>query len=216
MSTIYIIDSKERWINIFIAIFVTGTLIYLTIIESSLLSSVDQFTQGILSHLSFNHPLFNKLILFLFAHLLLDVYIIAFWFLLWGFKHKLLATWGLMTYISANILAFVVNKLLQLTSAHTPPVIDLTFLKLTILIYLIYICILPNISHFSGFLLMIFNFIILIFRSLAGIQLHTVALSTILISILTTYILIQIYETLYLHQFIKLQRIRLFRHSDFN
>jgi hypothetical protein len=59
---IYIVDAKERWVNLFIATFVAGTLIYLVIKDSSLLSSINSFSQGVISHLPFNHPWLNHTI----------------------------------------------------------------------------------------------------------------------------------------------------------
>ena len=217
MIPIYIVDSKERWLNIVIATFVTGVLIYMTLTASSLLTSIDSLSQGILTDLSFNHPLLNHIFLVIFAHLMLNLFIVVLWFILWGFKHKLLAAWAITTYLGANILGFLLNKLLAIIASPTAqPVLDLTLLKLMLLSFLIYICILPNIHRLAGMALMLGVVLLVALRCLAGIQLHTTTLSAIIINFLCAYILIQIADVVYLRQFSQLQRVRLFKHSDFN
>ena len=46
---IYIVDAKERWVNMFIATFVAGTLIYLVIKDTSLVSSINGFAQAVMA-----------------------------------------------------------------------------------------------------------------------------------------------------------------------
>lgn len=213
---IYIVDAKERWVNMFIATFVAGTLIYLVIKDSSLLSSINSFSQGVISHLPFNHPWLNHTITFILAHLLLNLYAVLLWFILWGFKHKLIALWALVTYFGTSLLGLLINQLLLIVTDNTTAPIDLTFLKLVVLMACIYICVLPNTSRFVGYLTIILLLILFSLRTLAGIQLHTVALINVGISILCGYVGIQLFEYIYLHWFNKLQLIRAFRHSDFN
>ena len=222
VSHMYITANRDRWLNVTIATLILLIIIALLKYDSYTLVYWDAHLQ---THLAAQGTtLFNKLFSALANPIMGGIYAVALWFFLWGFKHKLIATWVLGTYFIGQLWFVVLRWWVArprpaahsatLTSASFP---SHHFFTVVLLCYLVWIAVFPWITeNWHRWLLTILMIALCLLVALAQIRMNAAFPIDMVGTLLLTYIWGQIAQAIYLNWFARLQNLTIFRHSDFN
>ncbi|BAP86489.1 phosphatase [Paucilactobacillus hokkaidonensis JCM 18461] len=220
----YIVKDRDRILNIAITALLFLIIFSLALTNSPIMMTFDTLIQDFVLGLSFNHPFLNHLLSFLGHPVMTGLYLIILWFLLWGFKHKLISFWAICTYISGEILFLIIRKIVarELPSGHPQNISAGSFpshhvFSLILIFMLIYICAMPFLKkRWHVWLALVCMWLIIFILAIARIQLHANYPFDTIAGILLAYSWVEIWEIVYLSFFGNLTRIQVFRHSDFN
>ncbi|WP_461239856.1 phosphatase PAP2 family protein [Paucilactobacillus sp. N302-9] len=219
----YIVPSRDRLLNIITAVLILIIMMSLILTNSPIFSLFDSLLQDFVTGLSFNHPLLNTLVSFLVNPVLVGFYILVLWFLLWGFKHKIIAFWCLCTYFSGEIVGLIMRKIvnraqpLSHTGAAHASFPSHHVFALSLLVILIYVAAMPYVENrLKRWVIVGLMWLLVIFVTIAQIQLKRAYPLDAVGSILLAYMWVECFEWIYLTFFNKLQNTRVFSHSDFN
>lgn len=102
----YVIDKNDRYLNIII-----GALIFALIasLVKTRLYLVALWETGLQEFLATPPNFLERLLAFLSAPGFCVLYVFFIWFFLWGFKHKLIAFWSLITFFSGEIIFILIR-----------------------------------------------------------------------------------------------------------
>lgn len=219
----YIAEDNERIMNVGI-----GGLLFLVIavlikFKATLLSVFDTILQDLFTNLDFKPVILNHVMSVLFNPVVCVLYAIVLWFLLWGFKHKMIATWIVCVYISGEIFFLIVRTIIgrEQPSGH-PNTVHGSFPNhhvylASMLAMLIFISVVPFIeSRWKKILVTVMMWILVILVMLARIQLKAAYPFDTLGALLLSYFWVELWEMIYLSQFENLCTQRIFRNSDYN
>ncbi|WP_137597102.1 hypothetical protein [Paucilactobacillus kaifaensis] len=220
----YIVNDRDRILNVTITVLLFIVICSLITTNSPILMTFDVLIQDFVLGLSFNHPILNHILSFLGHPAITWLYIFIMWFLLWGFKHKLISFWLVCTYVTGEVLFLILRKLVSraLPTGHSKTLTISSFpnhhvFSLTLVFMLIYICAVPFVKHrWRSWLIIIALWLIIFLLAIARIQLRDSYPFDAIGSILLAYSWVEIWELIYLNFFGKLTTTRLFRHSDYN
>lgn len=220
----YIVNDRDRILNITITVLLFIVIFSLITTNSPILMTFDVLIQDFVLGLSFNHPILNHLLSFFGHPVVTGLYIFSMWFLLWGFKHKLIAFWLVCTYITGETVFLAVHKLAArgLPTGHPKALTGSSFpshqvFSLTLVGMLFYICVVPFIKQrWRGWLTTITLWLIIFLLAIARVQLRDSYPFDTIASILLAYSWVEIWELVYLKFFRNLTTTRVFRHSDYN
>ncbi|MFD0898411.1 hypothetical protein [Loigolactobacillus binensis] len=219
----YITHNKERKLNFILALLAFIIITSLIDFNSAVLISLNSWVQTALN-LSLNFSPLNQVFYVLSSPLLCALYALFLWFFLWGFKHKLIATWVLFTYFSGELMALLVRTFIHQTQlvAVSPTNLAVYFpskrlFAVLLIDFCIYTAVLPLLkdkNYRRNTQLGVWLFTIL--AILTNVQLHIATPLDIFGSLLLAYGWLQLCKEQYLLQFRRLQGYKLFRNSDYN
>lgn len=219
----YIEHNKERKLNFLLALL--SFIIITSLIKFNSLTIVILNSLLPIKLISFRYFLIlNQLFSVLSNPALCTLYVLIMWFFLWGFKHKLIGTWLLLTYFSGKIVFSIIHLIVHQTLFinSLPTNLGVTFPSkpafLVILIdYCIYSSILPLQKNKKYYLLIkIFIWLLTALILLSHMQLHQSSPTDIVSSFLLAYAWIQLCKDQYLIHFASLNKYKFFRNSDYN
>lgn len=220
----YIVNDRDRILNVTITILLFIIIFSLITTNSPILMTFDVLIQDFILGLSFNHPGLNQLLSFVGQPLFVGLYVFLMWFLLWGFKHKLIAFWLVCTYVTGEVLFLIIRKISDrpLPTGHPKTLTGGSFpshhiFSLTLVCMLIYICAVPLIQRrWRRWLITLALWLVLILLALARVQLHSSYPFDTIAGILLAYSWVELWEMVYLSFFGHFTTARLFAHSDYN
>lgn len=213
----YIAINPERKFNLIILLLVEFILITLMQFQSALLHLINQIGQLIATFILLPNWL-NRLGLFASHWSMGLFYALILWFFLWGFKHKLIAAWVLLTYLGGT----AVGLFLQKTMTVLPLQITTTIINQRVLILtIISSCLMTALSTLirqvnKQRVLKVSLWIVNFWLIVTLLKTKTATVSTLLTSTIFAQAWLQFCQAQYLVQFKQLQNWPLFRHSDYN
>lgn len=219
----YIGENRDRVLNLITAFLIFAVLASLTMTKSPLFTLGDSLLQGFFTGMHFNHPIFNQIVSFFSNPILGFFYVFIMWFILWGFKHKLIAFWIVCTYVTGETLFMFVRKIvareqpLNHTNATHGSFPSHHVFTITLVFMFIFVAVVPFIeSRIRVTATVIGMWLFTILVVIARIQLNAIFPFDAVGAILLAYTWVEIWEIVYLRIFVNLQNGRAFSHSDYN
>lgn len=220
----YIVNDRDRILNIATTALLFIVIFSLIVTNSPIMMTFDALISDFILGLSFNHPILNQLLSFLGNPAMTGFYTFILWFLLWGFKHKLIAFWAICTYITGEILFLIIKKIVsrELPKSHPENLSTGSFpshyvFSMTLVFMFIYVCALPFIKkRWHAWIITTVMWLVIFLLAIARIQMHANYSFDTVAGVLLAYSWVEIWELIYLKFFHNLTNTRIFRHSDFN
>lgn len=220
----YITNDHDRGLNSLMTALLFIFLLSLIVINSPILMTFDILLQDFILGLSFNHSVFNHLLSWLSNPVMVGIYILLIWFLLWGFKHKLIAFWLVCTSLTGEIIFLLIRRVTArpLPTGHEQGLTAGSFpnqhvFSITMVAMLLYICVVPFIrTRWRVWLTTIGLWLVTCLVIIGQIQLQNSYPFDAIASVLLAYSWVEIWEIIYLKAFKRLTQTRIFNHSDFN
>lgn len=218
----YVSFNRDRWLNITIAGLLFLIVIALIKYNSYLLALIDTSIQ---SKLTTSHAgVFSHVFSALSNPVVCGIYAVIIWFLLWGFKHKLIATWALATYFVGQLVFMIIAKWVSRTrpAGHSSKLVSSGFpshhlFAIMLICFIIWVAVFPWITkNWQKWLIMFLMILICLIVMVARIKMFENYPFDMVGSILLCYIWGQFSEWSYLKWFGTLGRSRIFRNSDYN
>lgn len=207
----YVKRDEERQYSFLLSLLTLTVLLTLVHFNSKILSAIDGMLQKLVVNIIPNNNGLNHVLSF-FSHPLMCVfYALVIWFLMWGFKHKIPATWVLVTFFSGEVILIIMHDL------NRPEYISGSFFSSLLVVYAIFTMVIPLVSGAQRQKILKVGLIVLVtLIGLAHVQLGHVSVIGLLISWLPVNAWLQICRGQYLKRFVKLYQYPIFKHSDFN
>lgn len=152
------------------------------------------------------------------------LYIAILWFLLWGFKHKILAFWVVCTYVFGDVFFLVVRQLVNRPRpiGHPKGLTNIGFpshhmFAIIMVMYLVFIGLSPLIENdIKKWFLVTAMILMTVLVFIACVRLKINFPIDMIGSVILAYIWSQIAEFAFLHWFADLRQFEVFKNSDFN
>lgn len=218
----YVMTNRDRWLNVTIAVLLLLIIIALLKYDNYTFALWDTRLQtAIVGH---GASWLNHLISALTGAIVCGIYAVLLWFFLWGFKHKLIATWLLSTYLLGQVWFVLIRRWVARPrpAAHPHALTTTSFpshhvFAVVLLSTLVWVAVLPWITHnWHRWLLAIALIVVSLLTIISRIKLNAAFPMDAVGSLLLVYIWLQVAKALYLSVFARLQGRSIFRHSDFN
>lgn len=207
----YVAHDKERQYSFLLSFLTLIVLLTLVHFNSKILNGIDALLQGFVVNVMPNISFFNRTLSFFSYPMVCVLYALLIWFFLWGFKHKIPATWVLSTFISGELILIIMRDL------NRREYISGSFFSILLVGYCMITMVVPLIrSKQNQNIAKIVLILIMILVGIAHVQLGHVSVVGIAISWLPVNAWLQIARGQYLKRFADLQKFPIFRHSDYN
>lgn len=218
----YITVKKDQAMNITIAILLLLIFIALIKYNSLFLAFLDtEIQKHFINH---SVTVVNRGISVLSSPLMGGIYVILLWVIAWGFKHKLIATWAVLTYLIGQLIFIAIQSWANRPrpAGHPTGTNSASFpshhlFSILLVCYLVWVVAFPWVAeNWHRWLIAIALVLLCILVIIARLRMKSNYPFDMVGSFLLAYAWSQLAEIIYLRLFKRLRSLRLFRHSDFN
>lgn len=212
----YIAVNPERKFNLIILLLVELIVITLMQFHAALPRLFNQIGQLLAAFVPLPNW-FSQSGLFVSRWFMGLFYALTLWFFLWGFKHKLIATWVLATYLGGNAIGFCLQKIITVLPLQSTTIINQQVLVLLLSSSCLMTALTPLIRKArQQRALNVSLWLVKFWLVIALLKTQTATATIILTSVIFAQAWLQFCQMQYLTQFKQLQQFPLFQHSDYN